>query len=202
MNFESRRWWLAAFLLSVLAADLATESVTLSSFLPAPSGVYGQLLTTGSAYLARDSDGRVGIGTSGPTAKLDVAQTIRFGAARGDLSQINGSPAIGSHGAYPFVLAVNGAEQVRVSVAGNLGVGTTNPGTKLEINGNLSFTSSGGGYAKICQDVAYEGGLFNSCPAGFTPLRRTADYWCDVAGQAQPCDYPESGTTRCCKMAP
>lgn len=196
------RWGLAALALSVLASDLATENVTLSTFLPAPSGVYKKMLTTGSAYLARDADGRVGIGTSNPSAKLEVAQAIRFGASRGDLSLLNGNPAIGSNGAYPLLLAVNGSERARVSVLGNVGIGTTSPATKLEIDGTLSFTSSGGGYAKICQDVAYTAGAFNPCPANSTPMRMTTAYWCDVAGEAQPCDYPAEGTMRCCKIAP
>lgn len=196
------RWGLAAPALFILVSDLAPENVSLSTFLPAPSGVYQKLLTTGSSYLANDADGRVGIGTSAPSAKLDVAQGIRFGASRGDLSPLNGSPSLGSNGAYPLVFAVNGSERARVSALGNVGIGTTGPATKLEIDGSLSFTSSGAGYAKICQDIAYTGGAFNPCPANSTPMRMTADYWCDVAGEAQPCDYPAEGTMRCCKIAP
>ncbi len=45
---------IAAFLLSC-AGDLASESVTLTTYYPAPSGVYTQLVATSNAYMARDN---------------------------------------------------------------------------------------------------------------------------------------------------
>lgn len=61
--------------------DLNSESVTLSTYYPAPSGVYTNMITTGNTYLARDG-GSVGIFTTAPAALLDVNGTVRVvGAA-------------------------------------------------------------------------------------------------------------------------
>lgn len=54
--------------------ELESESVTLSTYYPAPSGVYTQMITTGNTYLARDS-GSVGIRTATPGSTLDVNGT-------------------------------------------------------------------------------------------------------------------------------
>ena len=63
---------LAGLLLFIMAPELATESVTLSTYYPAPSGVYTQMITTQNTYLARDGGG-VSIGTrNAPIGALDV----------------------------------------------------------------------------------------------------------------------------------
>ena len=62
---------LAAILLLAAVGDLNSESVTLSTYYPAPSGVYTQMITTGATWLARDG-GNVGIGTLTPGQKLSV----------------------------------------------------------------------------------------------------------------------------------
>ncbi len=67
----------AAIALAV-APELDSESVTLSTYYPAPSGVYTRMITTSDTYLARDG-GNVGIGTAQPSAKLDVRGIIRLG---------------------------------------------------------------------------------------------------------------------------
>jgi hypothetical protein len=60
-----------ALLLFAAAGKLSSESVTLTTYYPAPSGVYTQMVTTGNTYLARDG-GTVAIGTTAPGAKLSV----------------------------------------------------------------------------------------------------------------------------------
>ncbi len=64
----------AAVMLSAVA-ELGSESVTLTTYYPAPSGVYTKMITTGDTHLARDG-GRVGIGTAAlGTAKLTINGT-------------------------------------------------------------------------------------------------------------------------------
>ncbi|MDE2039317.1 MAG: hypothetical protein KGO96_04745 [Elusimicrobia bacterium] len=67
---------LPCLILAAFASDLSSESVTLSTYYPAPSGVYTKMITTGQTVLARDG-GSVGIGTAAPTTTLDVRGNAR-----------------------------------------------------------------------------------------------------------------------------
>lgn len=71
----SARAGLVGLLLLACAGELGSESVSLTTYYPAPSGVYTQMITTQNTYLARDG-GKVGIGTATPLAKLDVTGDI------------------------------------------------------------------------------------------------------------------------------
>lgn len=68
-----RRAFLVGALLLAVAPELGSESITLSTYYPAPSGVYTNMITTSDTRLARDG-GSVGIGTgsSALAGKLDV----------------------------------------------------------------------------------------------------------------------------------
>lgn len=68
---------LVAAMMLASAADLSSEKITLSTYYPAPSGVYTQMITTGNTFLSRDG-GRVGIGTSTPSSKLHVQGSVRI----------------------------------------------------------------------------------------------------------------------------
>jgi hypothetical protein len=73
LDFDPRigRGLLVLSLLLLSAGELASENVTMTTYYPAPSGVYTQMIVTNNAYLARDS-GSVGIGTAHPAGTLDV----------------------------------------------------------------------------------------------------------------------------------
>ncbi|MBI4056525.1 MAG: hypothetical protein HY399_03150 [Elusimicrobia bacterium] len=60
--------------------SLSTETLTLTTYYPAPYGVYNEMRTTGNAYLAYQS-GNVGIGTSSPINKLSVLGNADFAGA-------------------------------------------------------------------------------------------------------------------------
>src|SRR3989338_6324032 len=63
---------LAVFFLAWHPAFLGSETLTLTTYYPAPYGGYVSLLTTQQTLLARDA-GRVGIGTANPVDKLGIA---------------------------------------------------------------------------------------------------------------------------------
>lgn len=55
------RWGLAGALLSFMAVELASENVTLTTYYPAPSGIYAKMITTKDGYFGRDG-GMVTVG--------------------------------------------------------------------------------------------------------------------------------------------
>lgn len=72
---SSLRWLLCGAMVLAAAPELGSESVTLTTYYPAPSGIYTQMITTNNTYLSRDS-GNVGIGTTSPGQKLDVRGNV------------------------------------------------------------------------------------------------------------------------------
>lgn len=81
LKFSPRFIRAAAVGAIVLAAvpEIGSESVTLATYYPAPSGVYTNMITTNNTYLARDG-GNVGLGTTAPAYKLDVQNGAGVGA--------------------------------------------------------------------------------------------------------------------------
>jgi len=67
---------LTAFFLCWRPGFLGSESLTLTTYYPAPYGGYASLLTTGQTILARDG-GSVGIGIAAPVQKLHVNGNIQ-----------------------------------------------------------------------------------------------------------------------------
>lgn len=53
-----------------------------------------------------------------------------------------GTNFIGTTDAVDFVIKTNNTERARVSSAGNFGIGTTSPGQKLDVNGNINAAGS------------------------------------------------------------
>jgi hypothetical protein len=77
-------WAAAALLMCCAANEGVSESLTLTTYYPAPTGTYQRLITTGGSggpagntILARDN-GSVGIKTSNPGALLDVNGPVHF----------------------------------------------------------------------------------------------------------------------------
>ena len=108
------------------------------------------------------SSGNVGIGTTSPGVKLDVIGEIRgIGSIRVD-GDVTGNPYFGlyqngSEKAYIqyvdsgdnltlqsdgiFTFRTASTERVRITSGGNVGIGTTSPGHKLQVNGGVYATN-------------------------------------------------------------
>jgi hypothetical protein len=93
-----------------------------------------------------NNTGRVGIGTTTPTSKLQVGSigatgyAVSNGIAFGDGTRA-GALTVETTGTNLYshtnlILSPNTTEAVRITSAGNMGIGTTTPGQKLEVNGN------------------------------------------------------------------
>lgn len=101
-----------------------------------------------------DNGTNVGIGTSSPGYSLDVTGSIRATqyvyandsfVGNNLISTSNTDLLINKTTAYNILLYTNGAEKMRITSAGNVGIGTTSPTAKLDLgtSGALKVTQSG-----------------------------------------------------------
>lgn len=111
-----------------IAPELASESVTLTTYYPAPSGVYTNMIVTGATYLARDG-GAVGVQTATPTG--------------GYVMDVNGSLLVRANEQVNGNLSVGGTFTVNNLTVNNLTVNTslTDNGTAV-FNGNTTVNNA------------------------------------------------------------
>lgn len=113
------------------------------------------LTVTGNTYLATTS-GSVGVGTASPSYKLDVVgstTTSRLGKliivddspflTGANISSGAASLGIGTTSATNVTVFTNSVERLRVNSAGNVGIGTNNPGYQLEVVGSSATAKFG-----------------------------------------------------------
>jgi hypothetical protein len=136
--------------------------------------------TNGVGRLFIDASGNVSVGSSSPLSTFDVANSgdsvVRIRSTIGDsaylLIQNSDTGTTGSDGVYigidnaenayfynfenkPLIFGTNNAERLRITADGKLGLGTSAPGTTLEVAGssypnflsNRSLSSGGSGAA-------------------------------------------------------
>lgn len=147
--YGPRTWRLPMVAVMLLCAvgDLNSESVTLSTYYPAPSGVYTNMITTGNTFLARDGGAgtKVGIGVTNPGGKLAVSGSMSVGTA--------------------YAATVPPANSLIVS--GRLGVGVSNPTQSLEVLGSLKISSVGCAVADVTAGVVCNGAQYATFTPGF-----------------------------------
>jgi hypothetical protein len=138
----------------------------------ASSGAYGNInFVAGSSTSASSivmtigggtQKGNVGIGTTSPGAKLDItgnygdvikavsgSQSIvtnfvapSGGSGLNNIISTAGEFNIGTSDAQPFSLATNSISRITVLSNGNVGINTTSPNAKLNVNGNIKINGT------------------------------------------------------------
>ena len=127
------------------------------------SAYLGSDKNTGNVFLSNDSitanhlvintSGKVGIGTSSPNRNLHIIgqytvenSTNPSGAflfiPSSDANRIYSRVSNASTSSRDFAFLVGSTEAMRIDSSGNVGIGTSSPSTKLEVNGYGKFTNS------------------------------------------------------------
>jgi len=152
------------------------DTITLASgvSLTGVNATFSGDLTVDTDTLYVDSaNNSVGIGTTSPSEKLEVNGNIRVGVG----SETAPSLQIGDNdtglfdaGANAIGFTTNGSEKVRIVQGGSVGIGTTNPGQKLHVEGSI-YTSGSlyvGGTTSANALDDYEEGTFTPSWGGGT----------------------------------
>jgi hypothetical protein len=138
---------------ALLPAITTTGDANTGIFFPAADTI--GFAEGGAEAMRIDSSGRVGIGTTSPSANLEVRGSSSNGqiylggsttATYGKIYSDNDGTLIASADAGNnaassyFGVEVDGTERMRINSSGNVGIGTAGPNTKLTVSGANSDT--------------------------------------------------------------
>jgi hypothetical protein len=159
---------------TVTVNDNIVHNGDTNTYVGFPQNDTWRVVTAGTERLRVDSSGNVGIGTNSPQAKLHVANgalrtwTPTSGTSAIFESTVNsrnfitiaaaneaeiwfGDASVQNRARIRYEMAgsnmefwTNGGQKMVINSSGSVGIGTTSPGTKLDVNGAVRASSSGG----------------------------------------------------------
>lgn len=121
--------------------------------------------------------GKVGIGTSNPSAKLEVWNgniSVSFGGVLantgfwGDALRSNWGGDLTLQSSYAdkgIIFRTQSGEKMRIDAVGNVGIGIETPGAKLEVNGQVKITGGIPGAGKVLTSDENGLAIWESPPA-------------------------------------
>lgn len=177
---------LSLFFLCWHPGFIGSETLTLTTYYPAPYGGYVSILTTGRTLLARDT-GTVGIGTNTPlaTVKLDIngntrsVGQIQWGNNRGVLTTDQGSSIeLGGTGTPYIDFSQNGWQDFSARLM-------LSQANRLRVDGSLEVTGDfyvNGSIRNFCSRISYGVGGTVFCPANHTVMGFQGDGVARVTG--------------------
>ena len=141
---------------SAAAGSATTPSIAFTGDLN--TGIYSPgadqlaVSTGGTGRLFVDASGRVGIGTSSPGSLLNLAHAtaadIRLtvgGTLQANIYSSSSDTVIFSVVNNPLIFGTNNAERARIDSNGNVGIGTSSPVHRLDVQGGNARIYAGGG---------------------------------------------------------
>ena len=171
---------------TTLTIDTASKSVGIGS-----TGPQAKLDVEGSAYFG---NGNIGVGSAAPSQKIDVLGTVRATAFIGDGSGISGiSGVIGGLGTG-YISKASSATTINDSLifqsaGGNIGIASTGPQAKLDVEGSAYF---GNGNIGIGSSAPVS--VFNINAASTTTNVAQIDAASLTSGKALAINGPNGGT--------
>ncbi|MBI4677233.1 MAG: hypothetical protein HY748_06590 [Elusimicrobia bacterium] len=138
---------ITAVLILAFAGELNSEYVNLTTYYPAPSGVYTQMLTTGKAFLAQSANTGVAVGwgaasfPGGSSLKLSVAGSLAVGV--GGTSDLTFKNAALDAAQNPSDIVVQGRVGIGTTRVDN-GVSPDGIGNGLMVKGRLRVGTNTG----------------------------------------------------------
>jgi hypothetical protein len=131
---------------SVLSASPTLTGTLTVPTVTSPAATALTVQSAGTTAMTIDTSQNVGIGVTSPGAKLDVAGSIwsRPGNATGAIAILSADATSGANGASlsasfatggygPLKFLTTNTEAMRIDSSGNVGIGTSSPGQKLDV---------------------------------------------------------------------